>query len=404
MAEHRKRMLAVLRNRGFLLLWLGQLLSQLADRVFIYVFVIIAYQSTQTNVGVSLPMLSFGIPAVLFGPIAGVYADRWKRKRILFFTNLIRAVLILGILPFVRESLIFIFLVSFLIYTTTQFFMPAETASIPDLVPKESLMQANSLFMSTWMASFVVGFGIGAPLVHLLGEDGTFVLSAILYILATVAVAFIPRLKKHEVPAVSTIKEIGKDLIAGLEFIRRNVVVRYSLYKLFIVTSALAIISMLAVSFAKEVLGIGAKNFGYLVIFAGFGMFLGLGFLNRFSHRIKKGTVVIVGFMLSGLTFLLLAQTSDLYLSLFYCFILGVGNALVTIPIQTILQEHIPRPMRGRVFGVQTMLINSAFTFPVVIFGEIADLYGLQLVLVILGISVLVLGSLGVFVKKFRTA
>lgn len=404
MAEYRRRLLAVLRNQGFLFLWLGQLLSQLADRLFIYVFVIIAYQSTRTNLGVSLPMLSFGIPAVLFGPLAGVYADRLNRRRILFVTNLIRALLILGILPFIHESLLLIFLISFLIYTTMQFFMPAETALIPDLVPKESLITANSLFMTTWMSSFVLGFGLGAPLVHFFGGDAAFVISAVLYLLAALSVAFIPKPEYHKRETYSALSEVFKELRMGFEFIRRNVVVRYCLYKLFLVTAALAIVSMLAVSFAKDVLGIGEHNFGYLVIFTGFGMFLGLSFLNRFSHRFKKGSVVIFGFVMTGLTFLLLAQTSSLYHSLFFCFLLGLGNSLVTIPIQTILQENIPRPVRGRVFGVQTMLINSAFTFPVVIFGEIADLYGLRLVMVILGISVLVLGSLGVFVKKFRTA
>ena len=72
---------AVLRNKNFLFLWIGQVLSQLADRIYIYVLVIVAYNLTRTNLGVSVPMLSFGIPSVLFASFAGVYVDRWNRKK-----------------------------------------------------------------------------------------------------------------------------------------------------------------------------------------------------------------------------------------------------------------------------------------------------------------------------------
>ena len=162
----------VLSNPGFLLLWLGQLNSQLADRVFVYVLMIHAYKLTQTNVGVSIPLLAFGIPSLLFGPLAGVYVDKWNRKGILTITSIIRGVLILLIIPLVSKSMVLIFLVSFLIYTTMQFFAPAETASIPELVNKDDLIVANSLFMITWMGASVIGFGLGAPLVNYFGNEG----------------------------------------------------------------------------------------------------------------------------------------------------------------------------------------------------------------------------------------
>ena len=124
----------VLSNVGFLFLWLGQLTSQLADRIFVYVLMIIAYNLTKSNLGVAVPLLAFGLPSLFFGPIAGVYVDKLDRKGILTISSIIRGALILLLIPLVKQSLALIFLVSFLIYTAMQFFAPAETASIPELV------------------------------------------------------------------------------------------------------------------------------------------------------------------------------------------------------------------------------------------------------------------------------
>ncbi|MFH1683473.1 MAG: MFS transporter, partial [Candidatus Margulisiibacteriota bacterium] len=239
----------VLSNTGFLFLWFGQLASQLADRVFVYVLMIIAYSLTKTNLGVAVPLLAFGVPSLLFGPLAGVFVDKWDRKGILIISSIIRGVLILLIVPLIAKSMALIFAVSFLLYTATQFFAPAESASIPELVKKHDLIVANSLFMITWMGASVIGFGLGAPLVNFFGNEGTFVAAAVLYFIGAGAVSLVPlkpvkRTKHHQD------HPIRKDLLFGLEFIRRNAVVRYSLLKLFVATSAIAIISLLAISYA----------------------------------------------------------------------------------------------------------------------------------------------------------
>jgi len=393
----------VLSNFGFLTLWFGQLNSQLADRVFVYVLMIIAYNLTKSNLGVSVPLLAFGIPSLLFGPLAGVYVDKWDHKGILTITSLVRGALILLIVPLIHQSLVLIFAVSFLIYTATQFFAPAETASIPELVKKHELIVANSLFMVTWMGASVIGFGLGAPLVNFFGNQGTFVAAAVLYFIAAGSVALVP-LKPIGKGEKHKNKPIREDLLFGLRFIRENRVVRYSLIKLFVATSAIAIVSLLAISYAQDVLGIGEKNFGYLIIAVGVGMFIGLWLLERISRYMTKGAIVIVSFIVSGLALVFIGSTAELNIALVLIGILGLGNIFITSSIQTILQHRIPRQIRGRVFGVQNMLINSAFVFPVIIAGFVADLYGVQMSLMAMGWIVVATGLAGIFLPKFRTA
>jgi len=159
---------------------------------------------------------------------------------------------------------------------------------------------------------------------------------------------------------------------------------------------------MLAVNFSENVLKIGAANFGYLIFSAGTGMVLGGLILGHYGHYFKKNNLAHLGFLLAGSSLLLLAWANNLWVVLALIFLLGAANACIVSPLQTILHEKVPRAIRGRVFGVQNMFISSAFTFPVVIFGEIADLIGLHQVLILLGTIVLASGLLDLLIQKLE--
>ncbi len=384
------------------MLWLGQLFSQLADRVYIYVLMIVAYSLTRSNLGVAVPLLSFGVPSLLFGSFAGVFADRMDRKGIMIVSAALRGLLILLILPMIGKSMIYIFLVSFLIYTAAQFFAPAESSSIPDLVEKKNLIVANSLFMITWVGASMVGLGLGAPLVTYLEEKGAFLVAAVLYLFSSAVIFLIPLQYKRSHGATLKFSFFG-DFLTGLEFLRRKFIVNYAIMTSFVATSAIAVISLLAISYAKDVLNIGAKNFGYLIISVGLGMIIGLGLLERMSHFIKKGFLVIIGFLISGAILLIISNVSDLKWALVLTFVLGVCNIVLTSSIQTIVQQNVPRKIMGRVFGVQNMLTNSAFVFPVIIWGGIADMWGVGPAFSSLGVVILIVGCVSIFVPKFRS-
>ncbi|MFH1361363.1 MAG: MFS transporter [bacterium] len=393
----------VLGNKNFLCLWLDQLMSLIADRLLLYVLLILTFQLTHSNLGVSFPMLAFGISAVMFGPTAGVFVDRWNKKLVMVFSNLLRGSLILLIIPFATESITTVFLISFLIFAISQFFAPAEASSIPLLVEKRDLIAANSLFMITLMAASIIGIGLAAPLTNFFDITAVLIIAASLHLLSTLATLMINLKHKRKATSISFLTII-KELLVGLEFIRRKSAIRAALLKLFISTSVLATICMLAVNFSENVLKIGAANFGYLIFSAGAGMVLGGLFLGHYAHYFKKNSLAHLGFSLAGISLITLAWANNLWLVLILIFFLGAANACIVAPLQTILHEKVPKAIRGRVFGVQNMFISSAFTFPVVIFGEIADLIGLHQVLILLGTIVLASGLLDILRQRLIKA
>ena len=384
-------MFSVLRNRNFLFLWSGQVFSQLADRMLVGVLLLNVHYLTKNNLAMSLPMLSFGLSAIIFGTIAGVFVDRWSKKRIMVLSNILRAILLIGFvfLTEFRESLLVIFLASFLIFTIAQFFSPAEAACIPAIVEKNKLLGANSFFMGTWMSATVIGFGF----ISLLSFFGVslhymYVIAACFYMFAAILVSF---LKLQEVPLtrIHTIQSTLKDFTFGFYYSIKKRIIKYSIIKVFIASCVLAVLSELAINFVYKVLGQGRESFGFFVAFSGVGMgasILTLPYLKSFLNKY----LTLIGFTICGAMLVLMNCTTNPYLILIIIFFLGFGNGYITIPIQTVLQENVPARMRGRVFGLQNVMISGAFTLPVILAGYLADIYSVGSVFMGMGILVLI--------------
>ena len=132
------------------------------------------------NTAVSLVILSFSIPSVIFGPVAGVTADRMNRRTLMTLVNVGRAISVL-LFILIRPTwhaqtiLVAIYVITFLFGTISQFFAPAEGAAIPSLVPRDQLLAANSLFNLTFTATQLLGFAVFGPvLAKVVGVDVLF--------------------------------------------------------------------------------------------------------------------------------------------------------------------------------------------------------------------------------------
>ncbi|PSB55614.1 MFS transporter, partial [Chamaesiphon polymorphus] len=158
---------ALLKNKYFIFLWTGQVLSQIADKVLIVMSIALL---TSYNVPVkyaasssSYLMVATTIPAILFGAAAGIFVDRYPKKKIMVLADLVRGSLIL-LLPILPREFIVLLIITFIISTVTQAFAPAEQSAIPLVVRPENLLTANALFATSSTASIIIGFAIGEPL------------------------------------------------------------------------------------------------------------------------------------------------------------------------------------------------------------------------------------------------
>ena len=161
----------VLANPRFLSLYLSQVLTQVGGNMVLYGLTVQVSVLTGQTSSTGLLLLTFLVPAVLFGAIAGVYSDQFDRRRILVVCNIARGICFIALL-FTGNNVVALYVLVAIVATLTTFFGPAEAAMIPTVVDREHLMQANGLFVFTLQASFVVGFAVLGPLfLRLLGPQ-----------------------------------------------------------------------------------------------------------------------------------------------------------------------------------------------------------------------------------------
>jgi predicted MFS family arabinose efflux permease len=334
------------------------------------------HKLTQTNLAMSIPMFSFGLSAIIFGILAGVYVDRWSKKKILWISNFLRGALILifVLVPETRHDLWAIFSLSFLVFTIAQYFIPAEASCIPLTVGKEDLLTANSFYMGTWMGVTVLGFGLtsflslsGISLVWI------YLMTALLYAAAGV-LTLLFNVAERPTTKIHTLMSTLRDFSMSFSYAFRNRLLRYSLLKVFLATSVLAVLSELAIDFVRKILHQPYDTFGFYIAFSGVGMAASMFFLPRMKH-IPKTWMTSIGFTICGTMLILMTTTQSIPLVLFYIFMLGFGNGYITVPIQTSIQENTLAQMHGRVFALQNVVISAAFTVPVVLAGYLADRY-----------------------------
>ncbi len=417
--ESAQGFLPVLKNRAFLTLWSGQVFSQLADKVYLVLMIALIasrfQQDDQPISGwVSSTMIASTIPAILFGSVAGVYVDRWSKKTVLVLTNLLRGVLVFALpvllwtvkdwAPWGTTPVGFVLMlgVTFLVSTLTQFFAPAEQSVMPLLVEKKNLLSANSLYTTTMMASVIVGFAVGEPLLAL--ADQVFASFGIMDLGKelvvgggyTIAGLLLVLLRTGEQPADKDIERphVFADIKDGLSFLGKQAHVRAALIQLVILFSVFAALSVLAVRLAEVMPEIKSSQFGFLLAAGGIGMAIGAALLGNFGQKVPHSRLGLWGSIGVASSLVGLAFVHTHFWPSFACLALvGLFAAAIGIPMQTTIQQETPEDMRGKVFGLQNNAVNIALSLPLVLAGIGESALGLNAVFLILA-SVVTAGGL----------
>lgn len=404
--------LSVAKNRKFLSLWSAQILSQIAQNLLNFALIITVYQLAQAtrfaNISVALLILSFGIPSIFFAAAAGVYVDHWNKKVVLITANFARAVLVLGYL-FVEHNLALVLLLTFAISSITQFFAPAESSAIPALVTPKQLLRANSLFVFTLYASFIVGYSASGPVIAVFGTHGPYFVTSAMFALAGVLVTMLPSIRVTQKVSKSFLQIMRitlREIMRNWKLIQGNHKLSFPITQLTITQGLLGVVLALAPALSIAILRTPIQDASdVLIIPAGVGMVLGVASIGRLDKRFSRTRVIAVGLIVAGAALFAVGLTSLLHKNIHghqfappnavpvavavFILVLGFTNAVVSATSQTILQENTTDETRGKVFGALNMLINVAATLPILFAATLADLTSVNKVISTLGLALL---------------
>lgn len=399
---------AILKERNFLFLFIGQIISQLGDRLGQMALIAFIYMRAPGSSFEIAKILSFTIiPVFIIGPIAGVYVDRWNRRKTMYVCDLIRAFLIL-IIPlflFSKTNLIPLYIIVFLTFSIGRFFVPAKLSIIPELVPKEDLLLANSLVNTTGMIAAVIGFGVSGIIVEWLGAKSGFYLDSLSFLISGI---FIFMIAKKVKSAQVNLKEVGKEIV---EVIKKSVVqefkegiiyfiqhkdIRFTASIIFMLWSALGAVYVVLIVFVQNTLHSATKDLGLLIMFLGLGLFLGSLIYGRFGQRISHYKTIFSSLILSGIMLVVFALALENYpyfsIAALVALLLGFVVSPIMIASNTIIHNVSEVSMMGKIFSSLEIIMHFGFLIFMFVTSILAERFSQANILVVIGYIFSILG------------
>jgi len=383
-------------NKNFLKLWTSQILSQVTISIMNFTLLIRLFTLTGSSIATSLLWVAYSIPAILIGPFASATVDLTSRRRMLIVTNFLQALTIF-LYAFLHQTTLFLLYgVAFTYSLLDQFYVPAESASLPSLVRKDQLPHANALFLLTQQSSLVIGFGTAGFLNQLLGFDNTLFLGALFLFLAFVSVTFLPELKAREVlPSgfEQASEKFFEKLFGGYHFLKehKNVLLPFLMLVGVQISSTIVVVNVPIL--ARDIFKININAGGILIVVpAAIGAIIGAFLVSRLlkkGWRKKRAIETFLGSIVASILLLIFVVPevpTNIRLILGPVLILFAALSFVgvVIPSQTYLQETTPGGLRGRVFGNFWFIVTVATIVPVIFSGTITEIFGVKLVMFIL--------------------
>jgi dTMP kinase len=363
--------------------------SSLGDWIGVFAIAALAYD-IGNNVAVGAVMAARVLPGFVAGPIAGVMADRFDRRKLMFYADVARAALIFS-LPFV-QNLVYLLFVSMLLEILTLVWGPAKDASLPHVVSAEHITHANSLNLIAVYGPWPLGavlFGFMAKLGEFLADtvpvlEGieptpealalwidsiTFCFSALM-IYTLVLPSSRRRSGRFDLSAAR------RDLVEGLRFVRDDRQVRPWLLGIAFTFMAAGAVFSVGIGFVDNVLHGGKGGFAFLVGFLATGMIIGLLVVGALARRIQKDILFSSSMLLLGIGLIALASMGSLNQAIPIASALGFFAGAAYATGYSLMHEATSDDLRGRTFSAAYTVIRIGMLVGLSLFPFLASAIG----------------------------
>jgi MFS family permease len=375
----RERARAALGSRDFRVLLSSRLAGQFADGIFqaflIDKLVFLSPENQSTAVGVAKAFAILVIPFSLIGPMTGVVIDRWSRRRILIFTQLLRAVTALALIPLTRGDPTFLlYALVLVVVSANRFFLSTAGAAMPVLVPVEDLLVANSVTSVSGTVASFAGLVTGTQVAGSIGTRGLLVIGAVCWPLSALAASRIRRPLRAIGSGLgfgAHLKQTAVDLRRGARRLLATPPALGSIVSISVDQFLIGAITVLSVILFKQEFKQGVASYGRIVGAGGVGVLVGGLTVGLFEGRLANARIVSLSFALAGLVCAGVAAHIVGPTILLVTFTLGLTYPWRKVPADTIVQKSVPDRFRGRVFA----LYDMAFALPRVLAAGLAVLF-----------------------------
>lgn len=394
--------LKVLAQKDFTLLWSAQVMSTLGDQFTYIALAILVLKTTGSALQVGLMFAVTTVPNILFGLIAGVFVDRWDRRRTMITCDILRVGIIAAIPWLIHLHLGLVYAALFISTAASRFFRPARVASIPHIVPEEQLVSANALDKTGVEAGRMIGYSLAGVIISWYGATVAFFFDATTFLLSALALSaiVIPYTPRPQGSGRS-ITQIKLELIDGLRYIWRNSVLRVAMGLALVAPLGMGLLNALLVVFALRVLGTTEAGYGLLETSIAAGVVLAGLIIGSFGDSLKRSAMMMWGLAGLGLSTILLAFSPSLMVAMGVMLLSGLANGVSLVGLRTLLQEQTPPEYRGRVSGAWMTAVSTSMVLGMSLTG-LADVLPVRPIMAAAGMMMALTGLVGAQLPHLR--
>lgn len=370
------------RNRNYRLLWFAQIVSELGDWFYtLAVYSLLLDLTGSKAQAVALAVVLQVLPSTFAAPTAGVLNDRISRKRIMIGADFVRCFIVLGMLLVRTPSMVWLVYPLLLVETIgAAFFEPAHSSVIPNIVPEEQVLAANTLSSITWSFCLAAGASLGGIAAVWLGRDAVFVINACSFLLsawlihrmsfAEPHIAGAPPLRARELveftPILEGIRYIRRDprlfatvfVKGGIGLLGANNVLLPILGERVFPVKLAGLDQSRAALLGMSML-MGARGAGSLI-----GPLIGSRWAGASHSRLRRG--ILIGFVVAAAGYICLGASTSLGIAICAVVVAHAGSSINWVFSSTLLQIYTEDRFRGRVFSADVgicMLGMSASSY-----------------------------------------
>ena len=396
-ADRLARMFDIFRKRDFSLMWLAQLVSTIGSALTDLAAGILVFRLTGSALNVGLVLIVAALPTLFVGLFAGVFVDRFDRKRILLASDILRAAIVVLIpIAFVQlgdnTGMVAMYILLLLSATVRQFFDPAWESVLPEIASEDELSKANSFLAISSFGSTAVGFAAAGFLssvdIHL-----PFYIDSLTFIVSFVLVLLV-RMPKMAPPEEGTsVAVVVENLKSGASYLWNTPILRSGLILTVPVLMAFGFWNVLLLPMAIKVLNASEFEYGLQEGITSVGFVVGSLFMARYGDRLAEGTWIVTGYLLMGLFGVFYGLAPNIEVAIVMVAVTGFLNSPAAVARRLLLQKNVPREMRGRVFSAN-FVIRDVVTLIGMAGAGLADIYPVRELIVISSLVIVGAGLL----------
>ena len=391
---------AIFRNRNFSLLWSGQLISTIGSALTSLAASIYVFRLTNSALSVGLMLMATAAPSLLVGLFAGVFVDRYDRKKIMITADLIRAVLVVLVPFLVPLNIIWLYIIVMLTSAIGQFFDPAHESVLPEVASDEELASANSLMAISSFGSTAVGFAAAGLIASAADISWAFYIDAATFLISALCIYLIS-IKPFSAEDETSVSIVISNLRAGLRQLFNTPILRSLFTAQVPVLIAFGLSNTLLLPFALRALKATEFEYGLQEGLTSIGFVVGSLLMANVFDRMREGVWIAVSYLAMAVAGIIYSSLHSIPLAILIVTISGFFNAPSSIARRIVVQRNTPREMRGRVNSVFFVARDVLFLIGMGAAG-LADVIDVRLMYLISALILLVGGILVLVLPGLR--